>query len=192
MDNPSRPSNAPNNRISPFPGVDRDRAQPAPMGGMESRRNPVPPRRPRFLIRAGAPPHYWAGLPLSGLTFPNGRPTGALLLATAPSLTTGGWVIDPLPWLLGACGAVLLSLILWYPLVRGVTRSIRAMTAATERMAEGQFDQPAAVTRRDELGRLGTAINHLSGRLDHFVHGQRRFLGDIAHELCSPLARMQL
>ncbi|RYD31934.1 MAG: HAMP domain-containing histidine kinase, partial [Verrucomicrobiaceae bacterium] len=35
-------------------------------------------------------------------------------------------------------------------------------------------------------------INHLAGRLERFVHGQRRFLGDIAHELCSPLARMQL
>jgi two-component system sensor histidine kinase CpxA len=87
---------------------------------------------------------------------------------------------------------VLLSVFLWYPLVRGVTRSLRDLTSATERMAEGKFDTTVEVTRRDELGRLGTAVNHLSGRLDHFVHGQRRFLGDIAHELCSPLARMQL
>ena len=150
------------------------------------------PRRPRFLIRAGDPAQYWAGLPLSGLTSPDGRPAGAILLAVASSLTSGGWVVDPVPWLLGGFGAVLLSLLLWYPLVRGVTRSIRDMTTATERMAEGKFDTAVPVTRSDELGRLGTAVNHLSGRLEHFVHGQRRFLGDIAHELCSPLARMQL
>ncbi|MDB6071978.1 MAG: molecular chaperone Hsp90 [Verrucomicrobiales bacterium] len=155
------------------------------------RRGPWP-RRPRFLLRAGHPIEYWAGVPLPNLTNADGRPNGALLLAVAGSLTAGGLVLDPTPWLLGASGALLLSLLLWYPLVRGVTRSIRETTAATERMAEGKFDTAIPVTRSDELGRLGTAVNHLSGRLDHFVHGQRRFLGDIAHELCSPLARMQL
>jgi two-component system sensor histidine kinase CpxA len=32
----------------------------------------------------------------------------------------------------------------------------------------------------------------MTGRLDGFVSGQKRFLGDIAHELCSPLARMEM
>lgn len=173
------------------PGVPRDRTGPGLNGTPDPQRNPLP-RRPRFLLRAGQPPVYWAGLPLSGLTHPEGRPVPAILLAVAASLTAGGWVVDPVPWLLGGFGAVLLSLLLWTPLVRGVTRSIREMTTATERMAEGKFDTSVTVTRSDELGRLGTAVNHLSGRLEHFVHGQRRFLGDIAHELCSPLARMQL
>lgn len=173
--------------LPPLPG--RERAE-GP-GNPETRRN-MPPRRPRFLIRAGEPSQYWAGVILTGLTSPEGRPAGALLLAVADSLTAGGWVVDPLPWLLGGFGAVLLSLLLWYPLVRGVTRSIRQMTAATERMAEGKFDTAVPVGRSDELGRLGAGINHLSGRLEHFIHGQRRFLGDIAHELNSPLARMQL
>lgn len=37
----------------------------------------------------------------------------------------------------------------------------------------------------------GKSINHLAERLSGFVHGQKRFLGDISHELNSPLARMQ-
>ena len=168
----------------------RPRAEPPPES-LEPRRTGMA-RRSRFLIRAGEPPQYWAGVFLGGLPSPEGRPAGAMLLAVAPSLTAGGWVVDPVPWLLGGSGAVLLSLLLWYPLVRGVTRSIRDMTSATERMAEGKFDTAVPVTRRDELGLLGSGINHLSGRLEHFVHGQRRFLGDVAHELCSPLARMQL
>src|SRR5207249_2057473 len=45
--------------------------------------------------------------------------------------------------------------------------------------------------RADELGRLGKAINHLAVRLGGFVQGQKRFLGDVSHELNSPLARMQ-
>ncbi len=148
--------------------------------------------RGRFLVRAGEPPRYWAGLMLRGLPPAEGRPGFALLLAVSDSLTAGGWLVDPLPWLLGGFGAVLLSLLVWYPVVRSVTRSVSDLTAATERMAEGKFDTAVPVTRRDELGRLGAAVNHLSGRLDHFVNGQRRFLGDIAHELNSPLARLQL
>ena len=31
----------------------------------------------------------------------------------------------------------------------------------------------------------------MAGRLDHFVSGQKRFLGDAAHELCAPLARLR-
>ena len=32
----------------------------------------------------------------------------------------------------------------------------------------------------------------MSARLREFFTGQKRFLGDIAHELCSPLARMEM
>ncbi len=32
----------------------------------------------------------------------------------------------------------------------------------------------------------------MAGRLKNFVTGQKRFLGDAAHELCSPLARMEI
>ena len=37
---------------------------------------------------------------------------------------------------------------------------------------------------------MGKSVNHLAERLAAFVHGQKRFLGDISHELNSPLARM--
>src|ERR1035438_7508960 len=35
-------------------------------------------------------------------------------------------------------------------------------------------------------------MNSRAQRLDGFVTGQKRFLGDIAHELCSPLARLRV
>jgi two-component system sensor histidine kinase CpxA len=55
----------------------------------------------------------------------------------------------------------------------------------------GRFEARVTTRRRDELGQLAEAINNMAGRLEGFVKGQRRFLGDIAHELCSPLARIQ-
>ena len=45
--------------------------------------------------------------------------------------------------------------------------------------------------RTDEIGRLAKAINHMTARLSAFVKGQKRFLGDVAHELGSPIARIQ-
>jgi len=46
--------------------------------------------------------------------------------------------------------------------------------------------------RSDELGRLSHAVNQMAIQIDGIVRGQKRFLGDIAHELCSPIARMEM
>src|SRR5207247_7689113 len=43
-----------------------------------------------------------------------------------------------------------------------------------------------------ELGSLGRSVNQMAERLRSYVHGQKRFLGDAAHELRSPLGRMQV
>jgi len=75
--------------------------------------------------------------------------------------------------------------------VRGITRNIAQMTDATEQIAEEKFDVRVGDKRTDEIGRLGAAINQLASCLSGFVSGQKRFLGDISHELNSPLARMQ-
>src|SRR5437667_12570086 len=42
-----------------------------------------------------------------------------------------------------------------------------------------------------EVGHLASSINRMSTQLAHFVKGQKRFLADVAHELCAPTARMQ-
>jgi len=54
-----------------------------------------------------------------------------------------------------------------------------------------RFETRLSVQRRDELGQLSQAIKDMAERLSGYVHGQRRFLGDIAHELCSPISRIQ-
>ena len=65
------------------------------------------------------------------------------------------------------------------------------MTRATEEIARGRFDVAIHEPRADEIGRLAKAINHMTARLSAFVKGQKRFLGDVAHELGSPIARIQ-
>jgi two-component system sensor histidine kinase CpxA len=87
---------------------------------------------------------------------------------------------------------IVLSTILWIPLIRHISKPLRQMTDATERIALGNFDSTLKFRRNDEIGRLATAINEMSMRLSRMIFGQKRFLGDAAHELASPLARMQL
>ncbi|MGB0583053.1 MAG: sensor histidine kinase [Limisphaerales bacterium] len=91
-----------------------------------------------------------------------------------------------------ALTAIGISVLLWIPMARHITRPIREITAATEMIADGQFGIALQADRSDELGRLAEAINKMSTHLEGFISGQKRFLGDTAHELCSPLARMQM
>lgn len=172
-----------------------------PFGGMG--RGPPPGRgpnrpatgassepRPRFMLQTRQPTRYWIGLCLE---VPEGGARGPrwTLLAVSKSLHTGGLFPDLTPWVVALFAAVLFSVLFWLPLIRGITRSITQMTAATEQLAAGRFDLSVQSRRRDELGRLGLAIGRLAERLSGYVTGQKRFLGDIAHELCSPIARIQ-
>jgi two-component system sensor histidine kinase CpxA len=89
--------------------------------------------------------------------------------------------------------AALISVLFWLPLVRGLTRSIHQMMHATATIADGKFDVAIGSTKRtDELGLLANSITRMASQLEAFVKGQKRFLGDAAHELRSPLGRMRI
>jgi len=148
--------------------------------------------QPAFVLRSGKPRHYWVGVRLPLMDATQARPCPLTLVLASHSLGAGGLFFDVTPWLVAGFGALLLSVLFWIPLVRSITRSIAQMTRAAEQMAEGRFDARVDEARGDELGRLGLAINRMAVRLSGFVTGQKRFLGDTAHELCSPIARMQV
>ena len=156
--------------------------------------DPAQPRpHPKFMVRTGHPTRYWVGTPLPAgdRNRRDAMPQEALIVFSE-TLSGGGLFLDIKPWIKVGFGAVLLSVLFWLPMIRGITRSVAQVTHATEQVAEGRFDVRVNERRRDELGRLGGAINRMAGRLNGFVTGQKRFLGDVAHELCSPLARMQV
>lgn len=147
---------------------------------------------PRAILRAGEPPAYWAVLHTPVMSSDGGRPVLARLIVRADRLVAGGVFLDPGPWWMAGAAVILLSALWWAPFVGSITRAIRQMTAATEQVAQGRFDVTVRADRGDELGRMGEAINGMAQRLEGLVAGQKRFLGDIAHELCSPLARMEM
>lgn len=115
-----------------------------------------------------------------------------LLVMRSSTLTAGGLFFDPKPWLYAGLGVLVLSALIWVPLALGLTRSLRRLRTTTGRIAEGDFavEVPDA-SRGDELGELGRSVQQMAQRLADHVGAQKRFLGDVAHELCSPIARMQ-
>jgi two-component system sensor histidine kinase CpxA len=86
---------------------------------------------------------------------------------------------------------MLMSVLLWIPMVKSITRPLARITLATEEIAKGRFHVSIHEPRSDEIGRLARAVTHMTARLEAFLKGQKRFLGDVAHELGSPIARIQ-
>ncbi|MEO7297602.1 MAG: HAMP domain-containing sensor histidine kinase [Verrucomicrobiota bacterium] len=158
----------------------------------ESRPQPAGLVLPTSMLHTSEPNGYWV---LIRTVLPEAemrRQMPVTLVAKSGTLSAGGLFFDFTPWIMAAIAVILISLLFWFPLVRGITKSISRITTATERMAEGQFDVRLEDKRRDELGLLSDAVNRMASRLSGFVTGQKTFLGDIAHELCSPIARMQM
>jgi len=146
----------------------------------------------RAFLHTTQPPRYWLLLSARLDNPETGGPMRTVLVVESSSLSVGGLIFDLASWLRLALGAVVFSVLFWLPLLRGITRSIGQITEATRQIAEGRFDVRVSTRRQDELGLLAEAINQMAARLDGFVKDQKRFLGDVAHELCSPLARLQM
>lgn len=184
-----------NRRSGPPPGQPpEDHFEPGPVGAP----GPPPPRLgpqslmggPRVFLRIGSPAKYWLihSNPIRG----PGVLRGLRMAMVSDTVSAGGLFFDVQSWFWAASAVIAVSVLWWFPFVRGITRSVSQISAATERIAEGRFNTVVPEARGDELGRLGGAINRMSVRLEGLVSGQKRFLGDVAHELCSPLARMEM
>ena len=160
--------------------------------GPPPERRPNAPLPPESVFLAITPAGYWAG---ARIPVPPDDPEAprryAVLLLRSESLFNSALFFDWRLWGLVVLAVLAVTGACWLPFVRGLTRSISEMDRVTGQIAQGRFDAQVASGRCDELGDLAAQINHLAARLESFVKNQKRFLGDIAHELCAPIARVQ-
>src|SRR5215211_7415287 len=80
-----------------------------------------------------------------------------------------------------------------YWLARYLTTPILKLRTTTNELSEGNLGARVSTKlakRRDEVGQLGRDFNAMAERLEGMVKAQQRLLGDISHELRSPLARL--
>ncbi len=178
---PPPPADA-DGRPNPPPNFARGMAPPPPSMYVSS--------PPSMYVRTIDPTTYWFGARIALSDKADSEIVRARLLAASDSFYGYGLFFNPMPWLILTSIIILVSILFWLPFVRNMTTVVGKITEATEQIAKENFSVRVGEKRTDELGRLGASINHLAIRLAGFVGGQKRFLGDISHELNSPLARM--
>ncbi len=145
-----------------------------------------------FRKKTDNPSEYWVGVPMRVRSADNPEPSTGFLVLMSDSLIGNQFFFDPKPWIALTLALTVLFVIIWLPWIRSLTHAISQMKDATSRIAEGQFEIQLKVKRSDEVGHLASSINRMSTQLARFVKGQKRFLADVAHELCAPTARMQV
>lgn len=83
--------------------------------------------------------------------------------------------------------AILGATVLGYFAAWGLTRRLRSLESAAERIADGDFEQPVVDTGADEVAQLAAALDSMRERLAHLDHARREFIQNASHELRTPL-----
>lgn len=170
----------------PFPGGPPDR-----LGPPDDRSGLRMPQTPARLVSVRGGPKTWIVL-RTPIRFADTTEIIPGSLIVVPYAGLNDPLLFPIRWLWWSLLALGVTAACWWPLLRSLTRQLGRMEVATSRIAEGQFDTRLGIARADEVGRLSMSIERMAGRLGALVTGQKRFLGDTAHELRSPLGRMQV
>lgn len=73
-------------------------------------------------------------------------------------------------------------------LVRAVRRPVGRAIEAADRLASGDFSARMGTSGPDEFARLGRAFDQMAERLQRADAEQKRFLGDLVHEVATPVS----
>jgi two-component system sensor histidine kinase CpxA len=157
----------------------------------------VPPDAEKVLAkaRASGQTQFHIGLTWTGAAVDD-RPDGKYILVAKVmiprNLVLGGALeVTVLQWLLPALAGGLLCLVL----ARHLSSPIRTLQTVAGRIADGDFSvraSPAIGSRRDELADLARDFDRMADRIQSLLRKQQELLGDISHELRSPLARLNV
>lgn len=100
---------------------------------------------------------------------------------------------------LGPNGAVMvqlaLSALFSYALARYLLRPIEVLNTVAEAFGRGDLTAragPRLGRRRDEAGALVRQFDRMADRIALLIRSQQRFIGDVSHEIKSPLARLTM
>ncbi|WP_448553906.1 ATP-binding protein [Thalassotalea montiporae] len=109
-------------------------------------------------------------------------------------IRTIGFFMQQLPYWARIGTPVIVSFALCWLLARSLSRPLSNITKVADRF--GQGDLAVRVEnddkRSDELGTLAKAFNQMADKLSDNVSAHQRLLGDVSHELRSPLTRLQM
>ena len=102
-------------------------------------------------------------------------------------LEYGGLELSARAYLIAAAVAVaLIAAVSWFVSTR-LLRPLRDMREMAERVSAQSLDERLPQLGRDDVSSLARTMNGMLDRLDEAMAAQRRLLGDVGHELKTPL-----
>ncbi|MEH6636429.1 MAG: ATP-binding protein [Halioglobus sp.] len=120
-----------------------------------------------------------------------GQLRAVFVFPTPPNRLVGA--LGSMLWLRIAL-AVLISGAVCFFLSRLMTNRLKAMQQASRRLANGELDTRLQVRNHggDETDELARDFNSMAEQLQERIQAQKRLLGDVSHELRSPLTRLRI
>lgn len=94
-------------------------------------------------------------------------------------------------WSIASAVAVLLAALAGGLVSRRISAPVIALTDATRRMADGDLAARATPAGHDEMGVLAHSFNEMAEQVEDTVGTLRRFVGDAAHQLNTPLTALR-
>ena len=132
------------------------------------------------------------GIAVRQVTGPSGRKY-SLAFQTSPShLVPVSKAIGGHPYL-RLLAITLVAIGLCFALTLHITRPLGKLREAAGNIAEGRLKtrvKPEIGRRHDEIALLGDDFDRMAEQIERLVTAQRNLLGDVSHELRSPLARL--
>ncbi|MEX0630420.1 MAG: ATP-binding protein [Chloroflexota bacterium] len=92
--------------------------------------------------------------------------------------------------LVAAVAAVVAAVVISVALTARLSRPIARLAAASRRIAEGRYAERVPVPSGDEIGELAVSFNQMADSLESTERRRLQLVGDVAHELRTPLATL--
>jgi two-component system, OmpR family, sensor histidine kinase CpxA len=157
----------------------------------------VPPGAEQVLAKARATgeTQFHIGLLWTGASVVSGPDGRYILVAKVlipyAGVLQGAVATGLIGWLMPALAGALLCLLLG----RHIAAPIRTLQSVAGRIADGDLSvraSPAIGSRHDELADLAHDFDRMADRIQSLLLKQQELLGDISHELRSPLTRLNV
>jgi histidine kinase len=87
--------------------------------------------------------------------------------------------------------SVLAALLVSWFSSRRIVAPVRTLSAASQSIAEGRYDERVRVNGQDEIAQLATSFNQMAGQLEQVESMRRQLIGDVTHELRTPLTSIK-
>lgn len=94
--------------------------------------------------------------------------------------------------LIGSVTALVVAVFISIYTTRRIVFPIRQMMKASRRIAAGRFDERVPIASRDELGELAHSFNQMAAALEETEQRRLDLIGDVAHELRTPLGNIKV